>query len=314
MLRDLVRDRRRMIVTAECPSMDGGSVADLGEKIARIAPFVDAMNATDNPAAHAHASNLATAIALTQLGVEPLMQVVCRDKNRIALQADVAGAALFGITNFCALTGDDVTAGDEPEARRVFDLDGPQLVSVLSSMGRGTYLSGRPFTPPGEFLIAAVENPAAPPLDYRAERALLKVDAGASLLQLQICYQPDLLADFMAAMVRNGAAQRAAILPSVCLTRHARALSYMDDKVPGIHVPSATIARVAGAADPAEEAYLLVRELAAHALSLPGVSGLHITDFRHDGSVERLVADLRIGPVHDPSTSASEGLVHAHHG
>ncbi len=314
MLRDLVRDRPRMIVTAECPSMDGGSVADLGERIARIAPYVDAMNATDNPAAHAHASNLATAIALAQLGVEPLMQLVCRDKNRIALQADVAGAALFGITNFCALTGDDVTAGDEPEARRVFDLDGPQLVSVLAGMGRGTYLSGRTFHPPGEFLVAAVENPAAPPLDYRAERARLKVDAGASLLQLQICYLPDRLADFMAATVRNGAAARAAILPSVCLTRNARALTFMDEKVPGIHVPAATIARVAGAADPAEEAFVLVRELAAHALSLPGVAGLHITDFRHDGSVERLVRELRIGPVHDPSIAATGEMTYAHHG
>jgi len=326
MLYDLVRERRRMIVTAECPSMDGGSVADLGAKIAGmagvaatdgsagIAGFVDAMNATDNPAAHAHASNLATAIALKQLGVEPLMQLVCRDKNRIALQADVAGAALFGITNFCALTGDDITAGDEPQARRVFDLDGPQLVSMLSSMGCGRYLSGRSFSPPGEFLVAAVENPAAPPLDYRAERALLKVDAGATLLQLQICYLPDRLENFMAATVANGAAARAAILPSVCLTRNARALGFMDAKVPGIHVPAEVIARVADAADPAEEAYLLVRDLAAHALSLPGVAGLHITDFRHDGSVARLVEELRIGPVHDPSIAPVEGLAHAHHG
>lgn len=283
--------------------MDGGTVAELGAKIASIAPYVDAMNATDNPAAHAHASNVATAIALLQLGVEPLMQIVCRDKNRIAIQADVAGASMFGVTSFCALTGDDVTAGDEPEARRVYDVDGPQLVSILSSMSRGTYLSGRAFSAPANFLVAAVENPATHPLDYRADRALLKARAGARLIQLQICYRPDRLEAFMGACVANGAAERAAILPSICLTRNARALSFMDAKVPGISVPPETIARVADAADPAEEAYLLVRDLARHALALPGVAGLHITDFRHDDSVRRLTEELGLGPAFDPGVA-----------
>lgn len=309
-LAELVRTRPRMIVTAECPSMDGGTVADLGAKIAGIAPYVDAMNATDNPAAHAHASNVATAIALRQLGVEPLMQIVCRDKNRIAIQADVAGASMFGVTSFCALTGDDVTAGDEPEARRVYDVDGPQLVSILSSMSRGTYLSGRRFQAPapGGFLVTAVENPATHPLGYRADRALLKARAGARMIQLQICYRPERLETFMAACVANGAAERAAILPSLCLTKNARALSFMDDKVPGISVPPETIARVADAADPAEEAYLLVRDLAAHALSLPGVAGLHITDFRHDDSLRRLLEELHLGPAFDPTAAAIDPL------
>jgi methylenetetrahydrofolate reductase (NADPH) len=292
----LCTTRERTVVTAEFPSFDGGTLDDIREAAEKLAPWVDAINVTDNPAAHAHASNTAMAIALTQLGYNPILQVVCRDKNRLAIQADIVGVSMFGVQNICALTGDDVTAGDEPEARRVYDLDGPQLVKVATIMGTGAYLSGRSMKAPPHLFVGAVENPTAPPLDYRAERALKKVDAGARFLQLQIHYRPDQLEAFVAACVANGVAERAAILPTICLTRAARALNFMNENVPGISVPAATIQRIAGSADPKEESYQLVRELAEHALSLPGVAGLHITDFRHDDSVRRLTEDLAIGP------------------
>jgi methylenetetrahydrofolate reductase (NADPH) len=292
----LCTTRERKVVTAEFPSFDGGTLDDIREAAEKLAPWVDAINVTDNPAAHAHASNTAMAIALTQLGYNPILQVVCRDKNRLAIQADIVGVSMFGVQNICALTGDDVTAGDEPEARRVYDLDGPQLVKVATIMGTGAYLSGRSMKAPPHLFVGAVENPTAPPLDYRAERARKKVDAGARFLQLQIHYRPDQLEAFIAACVANGVAERAAILPTICLTRAARALNFMNENVPGISVPAATIQRIAGSADPKEESYQLVRELAEHALSLPGVAGLHITDFRHDDSVRRLTEDLAIGP------------------
>lgn len=292
----LCLSRERAIVTAEFPSFDGGTLDDIRAAAEELAPWVDAINVTDNPAAHAHASNTAMAIALTQLGYNPILQVVCRDKNRLAIQADIVGVSMFDVQNICALTGDDVTSGDEPEARRVYDLDGPQLIKVATIMASGAYLSGRTLKAPPHLFVGAVENPTAPPLDYRARRALMKVEAGARFLQLQIHYRPQQLEAFMAACVANGAAERAAILPTVCLTRAARSLTFMNDNVPGITVPAATIQRVSGSADPKEESYQLVRELAEHALSLPGVAGLHITDFRHDGSVRRLTEDLAIGP------------------
>lgn len=292
----LCGSRERTIVTAEFPSFDGGTLEDVRTAAERLAPYVDAINVTDNPAAHAHASNTAMAIALTQLGYNPILQVVCRDKNRLAIQSDIVGVSMFGVQNICALTGDDVTAGDEPEARRVYDLDGPQLVKVATLMGTGMYLSGRKMTAPPHLFVGAVENPTAPPLDYRATRALKKVEAGARFLQLQIHYRPEQLEAFVAACVANGVAERAAILPTICLTKAARALSFMNEQVPGISVPRATIDRVAQSEDPKEESYQLVRELASHALSLPGVAGLHITDFRHDDSVRRLTEDLAIGP------------------
>jgi methylenetetrahydrofolate reductase (NADPH) len=203
---------------------------------------------------------------------------------------------MFGVQNICALTGDDVTAGDEPEARRVYDLDGPQLVRVASIMGAGKYLSGRSMKYPPHLFIGAVENPTAPPLAYRADRALKKVDAGARFLQLQIHYRTEQLEDFVARCVANGVAERAAILPTICLTKAARALTFMDRNVPGISVPASTIERVNSSPDPAEESYQIVKELARHALALPGVAGLHITDFRHDDSVRRLTEELSIGP------------------
>jgi len=122
----------------------GGGLDAVRTRLEQYEPWVDAVNATDNTSAHAHASNVAVAIALKLLGVEPIMQIVCRDKNRLAILSDIVGAALHGVENICCLTGDDVTAGDEPEARRVFDLDGPQAIVTAAAIGRGEYLSGRP--------------------------------------------------------------------------------------------------------------------------------------------------------------------------
>ncbi|MFN8148542.1 MAG: methylenetetrahydrofolate reductase, partial [Candidatus Nanopelagicales bacterium] len=260
--RQLVESRTRPIVTAEFPSIDGGTLDTVKAKLDPILPYVDAINATDNPAAHAHASNVSIAIALRILGADPILQVVCRDKNRIAAQADVVGAALHGVTNVCALTGDDVTAGDEPQARRVFDLDGPQLVRVMDGLRQGRYVSGRKLDPAPDLFVGAVENPFAPPHHYRIERARLKSDAGARFLQLQIGYEPERLAEFAAGCVANGTTARTALLPSICLTKSAKALEFMHDKVPGIVVPEALRRRVALAADVAEESYQVALELA----------------------------------------------------
>lgn len=296
--RELVRTRSRLIVTAEFPSISGGTLEKVKQDWDRLSPLVDAVNVTDNPAAHAYSSNVSVAIALHNLGADVIMQVVCRDRNRIAVQADIVGAAMHGVSTICALTGDDVTAGDEPEARRVFDLDGPQLISVATGLSQGQFLSGRKVSDPKELLVGGVENPFAPPMQTRIKRARMKVDAGAKFLQLQIGYQPELLEEFMAGIVANGTAKDAAIMPTIILTKGARALNFISDKVAGIHVPQPVIDRVSNAEDQSEESYQLVLESASHALSLPGVAGLHITDFRHDDTVARLVSDLQIGPFH----------------
>ncbi len=308
-LRDLVEAGDRPIFTGEAPAIDAGTLESFTERISEMARWVDAMNATDNTAAHAHASNVACAIAIAQAGIEPILQVVCRDKNRIACQADMMGAALHGVHNICCLTGDDVTAGDEPEARRVFDLDGPQLIRVARSLASGRYLSGRKIDPAPPLFVGAVENPGAPPLEYRSRRAAKKIAAGAQFLQLQICYHPERLEAFVGALHERGLTRRAAILPTIVLVRGARALSFMDREVPGIDVPAETIARIEQADDPAEAAYQLGLEQALQALSLPGVRGLHLTDFRHDGSLSRLCHDLDISPKEERRSDAHRSQI-----
>jgi methylenetetrahydrofolate reductase (NADPH) len=284
------------VITAEMPVVDAGGVPEIHRQLAPMRAWVDAVNATDNTAAHAHASPLAVAIGLIQCGMEPVMQLVCRDRNRLALESEIVGAAMHGVENICCLTGDDVTAGDEPEARRVFDVDGPQLVALCGVLAGGRYLSGRALEPSPRLFVGAVENPGAPPFEYRVERALKKAEAGARFLQLQIGFQPERLDRFMAAAVDSGLASRLALIPSITILRSAKALRFVNDKVPGIEVPSAVIDRVENADDQHEACFDLAFEQASHALSLPGVAGLHFISFRKDAGIAKLCARLGIQP------------------
>jgi methylenetetrahydrofolate reductase (NADPH) len=289
---ELITKTKEQVFTAEFPVIDGEGFAKVEKYAKRLKPWFVAVNATDNTAAHAHASNVASAIAMKMHGIEPIMQVVCRDKNRLAIQADIVGASLHGIENICALTGDDVTAGDETEARRVFDIDGPQLVRLATTIGRGEYMSGRKIDPAPHLFVGAVENPSAPPFEYRVQRVAKKVAAGARFLQLQISYHPDRLEKFCQGVVAAGLDRHVALLPTIVLIKGVRPLKFMNEKVPGISVPQDVIDRVEKATDQAEEAYQQTLEFSKHALSLPGVRGLHVTDFRHDDTLDRLMTDL----------------------
>jgi methylenetetrahydrofolate reductase (NADPH) len=284
----------RFVLTAELLTVNTGGLSKVHELFAPYEEYVDAVNATDNTAAHAHASPLAVAIALQQLGMEPIMQLVCRDRNRLALEAEIAGAALHGIENICCLTGDDVTAGDEPEARRVFDLDSIQLLATANTMRNGTYLSGRKIDPAPRLFLGAVENPQAPPQNYRVDRAEKKVRAGAQFLQLQVGFELGALEGFMAEAVATGLAERVAILPSICLVRTAKSLRYIDEHVPGISVPPELIERVEGSADPEAECFEIGCELAEVARRIPGVGGLHLISFRKEAGIARLCSRLNI--------------------
>ncbi|NCX52281.1 MAG: hypothetical protein EBW99_02750 [Actinobacteria bacterium] len=262
LMREKLENTSETVFTAEFPSLDGGGMAKVEKNAARLAPWFVGVNATDNPAAHAHASNTASAIAMKMHGIE----------------------------NISLLTGDDVTAGDEPETRRVFDIDSTQAINIARIITTGKYLSGRKIDPAPDFYISAVENPSAPPFDYRIERALKKYRAGAKYLQLQICYHTDRLEKFCAGVAKI--APDLKLIPTIVLVKNAKPMSFMHDKVPGIDIPQDTIKRVSSAADQAEEAYKLTVELAKHAMTLPSVRGLHVTDFRHDDSLDRFMYDL----------------------
>jgi methylenetetrahydrofolate reductase (NADPH) len=286
----------RFVVTAEMPTIDGGGYPEIQRQLAPMKRWVDAVNATDNAAAHAHASPLAVAVALRASGVEPVMQLACRDRNRLNLQGEIVGAAMHGIENISCMTGDDVTAGDEPETRRVFDLDSPQLIAVARMLAGGRYLSGRVLEPAPRLFIGAVENPGAPPLEHRVARAAKKADAGAQFLQLQICFHPERLERFMAEAAATGLAARCAMIPSILIVRSALALRFVHEKVAGIDVPGELIARAEAASDQQRECFEIACELADHARSQRGVTGLHFISFRKDAGIAKLCQRLGIRP------------------
>jgi methylenetetrahydrofolate reductase (NADPH) len=287
---------REFVVTAELPVIDGGGHAEILFQLEFMRPFVDAYNVTDNPSAHAHCSPLAISIGLVQCGAEPVLQLTCRDRNRLALESELMGAAMYGVENICCLTGDDVTAGDEPEARRVFDLDGIQLIALGKTLENGRYLSGRRLDPAPHFLLGAVENPGAPPFEHRVRRAAKKALAGAKFLQLQICYRPNLLERFMRAAFDSGLSERIALIPSICILRTVGGMRFVASKVPGIDVPAATVARVEHAKDAERECFEIAYELASHALEQPGIAGLHFISFRKDAGIAKLCKRLGIPP------------------
>jgi methylenetetrahydrofolate reductase (NADPH) len=299
----------QFVVTAELPVIDGGGQREIERQLEPMEAFVDAFNATDNPSAHAHTSPLAVAIGMQRAGVEPVMQLSCRDRNRLALEADLMGAAMHGIENICCLTGDDVTAGDEPEAKRVLDLDSPQLISVAQTLGGGRYLSGRRIEPRPHFLVGAVENPGAPPFEFRVRRATKKALAGARFLQLQICYRPELLERFMHAADESGLTERIALIPTICILRTVGGMRFVATRVPGIDVPAATVARVEEAHDVEEECFDIAYELAQHALSQPGVAGLHFISFRTDAGIAKLCTRLGIPPRMERETNGYSASV-----
>ncbi|MGZ4250478.1 MAG: methylenetetrahydrofolate reductase [Solirubrobacteraceae bacterium] len=284
------------VVTAELPVIDGGGHAEIMRQLAPMKAYVDAFNATDNPSAHAHASPLAVAIALIQAGVEPVMQLTCRDRNRLALESELIGASIHGVQNISCLTGDDVTAGDEPEARRVFDLDSVQLIALARVLESGKYLSGRTTGQAPHFLVGAVENPGAPPFEYRVRRAAKKAQAGARFLQLQICFRTELLEAFMRDAHDSGLSQRLALIPSICILRTVGGMRFVATKVPGVDVPPGYVQRVERAADAEAECFEIAYELASHALAQPGVAGLHFISFRKDAGIAKLCTRLNIPP------------------
>jgi methylenetetrahydrofolate reductase (NADPH) len=285
---------REFVITAEMPVIDGGGHAEILRQLDPMRPFVDAYNATDNPSAHAHCSPLAVSLGLIQSGAEPIMQLACRDRNRLALQAELMGAAMHGIENVSCMTGDDVTAGNEPETRRVFDVDGPQLLALARTLESGHYMSGRAIDAPPRFLLGAVENPGTPPYEYRVRRAATKALAGARFLQLQICYRPELLERFMRTAYDTGLSERLALIPSICILRTVGGMRFVATRVPGVAVPPEVVRRVERAADAEEECFEIAYELARHALAQPGVAGLHFISFRRDAGIAKLCTRLGI--------------------
>ncbi len=236
----------RFAVTAELNAPDSANPEDVYKNALVLAEVCDGINATDGSGANCHMSSLGCCALLVRAGYEPVFQVSCRDRNRIAMQGDLLGAAALGIKNVLCLTGDDVTAGDQPQAKRVFDFDSLQLLRTARIMrDQGVFLSGRKLTTPPRLFLGAAENPFVPPFDWRPLRLAKKIEAGADFIQTQYCYDLPRLQQFMQRVRDLGLHEKVFILVGVGPIRNEKVAEFMRTKVPGVWIPDAVVERLA---------------------------------------------------------------------
>ena len=262
-------------VTAELSPPDSADPAEVYRRASVFDGWVDAINATDGSGANCHMSSVGVCALLTRVGYAPVMQISCRDKNRIAIQGDVLGAAAMGVANVLCLTGDGVQCGDHPQAKPVFDLDSIALIETIRTMrDEGHFLSGRPLAQPPGLFIGAAENPFAPPYEFRPLRLAKKIAAGAQFIQTQYCYDLPLLERFMARRARPRAAPSAASSWSASGRSPRRApRAGSATHVPGVHIPDAVIERLERAASQREEGKRICIELIQQIREIAGVAG-----------------------------------------
>ncbi len=283
--------RGEFAVTAELNPPDSADPNKVYERGAVFDGWVDAINATDGSGANCHMSSVGICALLTRVGYAPVMQISCRDRNRIAIQGDVLGAAAMGVANILCLTGDGVQAGDQPGAKAVFDFDCMSLLAAIATMrDEGRFMSGRPITEPPRLFLGAAINPFAPPHDFRPLRLKKKIEAGAQFVQSQYCFDVAMLETYMARVRDLGLDERCFILVGVGPLASARAARWIRTNVPGIHIPDAIIERLEGARDQSREGANICIETMQQVKEMPGVSGVHVMAYRQEELVAEIVA------------------------
>ena len=279
-------------VTAELNAPDSADPDDVYRNALVLSEVCDGINATDGSGANCHMSSLGCCALLTRAGYEPVFQVSCRDRNRIAMQGDLLGAAALGIKNVLCLTGDDVTAGDQPEAKRVFDLDSLQLLHTARMMrDQGVFLSGRKLTTPPRFFLGAAANPFVPPFDWRPQRLAKKIEAGADFIQTQYCFDLPRLREYMRRVVDMGLHEKAYLLIGVGPLRSEKAAEFMRTKVPGVWIPDAVVERLAKRPkrEQKDEGMRICVEIIEQVREMEGVHGVHIMAYRQEEAVAEIV-------------------------
>ena len=264
-------------VTAELTPPRGADFDSLSVAARILQPAVSAVNLTDGAGARVRMSSLAAAIHLKRIGVEPIMQVTCRDRNRIAIQSDLLGAAAFGVSNILVLTGDNVESGDDPDAKPVYDFDSRSLITALNSMStKGTTLSGAELTTTPDFFPGAADAPVDPPSDWTPNSLQVKQDAGARFIQTQYCYDMDVLGRYMQRLTDLGITEKLYFLVGLGPLRSAKGATWMRDNLIGTIMPDGIIRRMEAARDPRVEGVKICAELIQQTRDINGISGVHM--------------------------------------
>lgn len=280
-------------VTTELAPPDSADPQEVYRRAEMFDGVVDAINATDGSGANCHMSSVAVCALLSHKGYSTVLQIASRDRNRIAIQGDVLGAAAMGVANILCLTGDGIQAGDHPQAKPVFDLGSMTLLNTVKTMrDESRFLSGRKLELPPQVFIGAAANPFAPPLEFRAHRLASKVEAGAQFIQTQYCFDLPVFKEYMARVRDLGLLEKVYILAGVGPMASARSASWIRDNVPGIHIPDAIIERLLGAGKKQKtEGRKICTELMQQLQEIEGVSGVHVMAYRQEESVQQIVKE-----------------------
>jgi methylenetetrahydrofolate reductase (NADPH) len=286
-------------VTAELNPPDSAAPQELYDAALVLADSVDAINTTDSSGANVHLSSLASAALLRRAGYDVVMQMSCRDRNRIALQGDLLGAAILGVKNILCITGDDVSVGDQPEAKRVFDFDSLHLLRTARTMrDQGIFLSGRKMSVPPALFLGAVENPFAPPLHWRPERLAKKVEAGADFIQTQYVFDIRVFREFMARVRDLGLLERVYILAGVGPLKSPRAADFMRTQVPGVVIPDSLVHRLEKTPPDGwrTEGIQICIEMIEQIREIEGVAGIHVMAYRQEEVVTEIIQRVGLSP------------------
>lgn len=282
----------QLAVTSECGPPRSSAPEGIIKKGELIKNHVDSINVTDNQTSVTRLCSLAACIHLKQQGLDPVLQMVVRDRNRIALQSDILGAASFGINNVLCLSGDHQSFGDNPQAQNVFDLDSMQLVQTIRRMrDEGKFLSGDEIKVPPNLFVGAAANPFADPFKIRVPRLAKKINAGAEFIQTQCIYNVDKFELWMQGVRDRGLDEKVFILAGITPMRSVGMAKYLRKSVPGMDVPEELIKRMSGVEKDkqAAEGITIAVETIQRLKEVKGVSGFHVMAIEWEEKVPEIV-------------------------
>lgn len=286
-------------ITGELGPPRGAEVKAVKEKARHLKGMVDAVNITDNQTAVVRMSSWGASTLLIQEGLEPNYQMVCRDRNRIAMQSDILGASALGIRNILCLSGDHQIFGDHPKSKKVFDIDSIQLISMVKKMrDEGKFMNDQDLTEPPKMFIGAAANPFGEPYEFRVHRLAKKIDAGADFIQTQCIYNMERFREWVAQANDMGLTEKAYILAGVTPMKALGMARYMQKNVPGMDVPDWVIERLKGVEKKkqASEGIAICCEQIEEFKEMKGIAGVHLMAIEWEQRVPEIVEKAKLLP------------------
>ncbi|MEJ2108358.1 MAG: methylenetetrahydrofolate reductase [Acidobacteriota bacterium] len=292
-------EKGEFVVTSECGPPRGADPEAVRKKGSLLKDVVDGVNVTDNQTSVVRMSSLSSSVILKEMGFDPIWQMVCRDRNRIAIQSDILGAAALGINNLLCLSGDHQSFGDNPKAKNVYDIDSIQLIHTVKTLrDEGRFLGGDEVKGAPKLFIGAAENPFADPFEIRAMRLGKKVKAGADFIQTQVIFNLEKFSQWMQEVRERGLHEQVAILAGITPLKSAGMAKYMKKNVPGMDVPDALIERISAVPkeNQAEEGIKICVEMIKQIKEIEGVRGVHIMAIEWEEKVAEIVKAAGLTP------------------